>query len=100
MITWHLLQYIPENAAQYVSCLIKSTKPDDFKKNYLFPTPEDPGEPQHHTPSQKRILSELRTLQELPQDEITRIEDLLVEYHDVFARHRFNIGMNDKFKVN
>ena len=90
-----------------------------------FPTPEDPGDPQHHTPIQKRILSELINLQELeklnPQDdtesrrqflsnfdwtdsllqpaEIARIEDLLVEFHDIFARHRFDIGMNEDFKV-
>ena len=123
--TWHLLQDNPENAAYYASSLIKSTKPEDFKENDWFPTPEDPGDPQHHTPIQKRILSELINLQELeklnPQDdpesrrqflsnfdwtdsmlqpaEIARIEYLLVEFHDIFARHRFDIGMNEDFKV-
>ena len=123
--TWHLLQSNPENAAHYASSLIKSTKPEDFKENYWFPTPEDPGDPQHHTPIQKRILSELVNLQELeklnPQDdtesrrqflsnfdwtdsmlqpaEIARIEDLLVEFHDIFAGRRFDIGMNEDFKV-
>ena len=63
--TWHLLQDNPENATYYASSLIKSTKPEDFKENYWFPTPEDPGDPQHHTPIQKRILSELINLQEL-----------------------------------
>ena len=118
--TWHLL-----NAAHYASSLIKSTKPEDFRENYWFPTPEDPGDPQHHTPIQKRILSDLINLQELekfnPQDdtesrrqflsnfdwtdsmlqpaEIARIKDLLVEFHDIFARHRFDIGMNEDFKV-
>ena len=123
--TWHLLQANPENAAYYASSLIKSTKPEDVNENYWFPTPEDSGDPQHHTPIQKRILSELINLQELeklnPQDdpesrrqflsnfdstdsklqsaEIARIEDLLVEFHDIFARHRFDIGMNEDFKV-
>ena len=32
--TWHLLQDNPENAAYYAISLIKSTKPEDFKKNY------------------------------------------------------------------
>ena len=27
------------------------------------------------------------------------IEDILVEYHDIFARHRRDIGMNTDFKV-
>ena len=31
--------------------------------------------------------------------EITQIEELLVEFHDIFARHRFDIGMNEDFKV-
>ena len=123
--TWHLLQDNPENAAYYASSLIKSTKPEDFKENYWFPTPEDPGDPQQHTPIQKRILSELINLEELeklnPQNdsesrrqflsnfdwtdsmlqsaEIAHIEDLLVEIHDIFARHRFDIGMNEDFKV-
>ena len=31
--------------------------------------------------------------------EIARIEDFVVEFHDIFARHRFDIGMNEDFKV-
>ena len=27
------------------------------------------------------------------------MEELLVEFHDIFARHRFDIGMNEDFKV-
>ena len=123
--TCHLLQDNPENAAHYASSLIKSTKPEDLKENYWFPTPEDPGDPQHHALIQKQILSELRNLQDLgkrnpqdnpesrqqfvsyfdwtgsmlQQDGNTRIEDLQVEFHDIFARHRFDICMNDEFKV-
>ena len=28
-----------------------------------------------------------------------KIEKLLVEFHDIFARHRFDIGMNEELKV-
>ena len=123
--TWHLLQDDPENAAIYVSSLIKSFKPENFPDNYWFPTPEDPGDPQQHTPIQRRILEELLNLQELEQlnsqddpesrrrfltnfdwtdsmlqpHEITHIEDLLVEFHDIFARHCFDISMNEEFTV-
>ena len=123
--TWHLLQDNPENAVYYASSLIKSPKTEDNSENYWFPTPEQPGDPQTHTPIQQRILKELRNLQELeklnPQDdlesrkqflanfdwadstlnptEIAQIEELLVEFHDIFARHRFDIGMNEDFKV-
>ena len=31
--------------------------------------------------------------------EIRQIETLLVEFHDIFARHRFDIGVNEEFTV-
>ena len=123
--TWHLLQDNPENAAYYTSSLINTPKTDKDSENYWFPTPEDPGAPQTHTPIQQRTLKELRNHQELekpnPQDdpesrqqflanfdwtdstlnrtEIAQIEELLVESHDMFALHRFDIIMNEDFKV-
>ena len=115
LTTWHLLQDNPENAAYYASSFIKSTKPEDIKEHYWFPTLEDSGDPQHHTPIQKRILSEQINLQELeklnPQNnpesrreflskfdvtvsmlqptEIARIEDL----HQASFRHRHERGL-------
>ena len=72
--TWHLLQETPENAAYYASSSIKSAKTDENKENYWFHTPEDPGDPQSHTPIPQRILKELYNLQELeklnPQDNL------------------------------
>ena len=76
-------------------------------------------------PSKKGKLSELRALQEseqlnplendhsrqqfldnfdwndfmLNQQEIANIENPLVEFHDKFERHRFDIGMNEEFNV-
>ena len=123
--TWHFLKDNPENAAYYASSLIKSPKISEDSENYWFPTPEEPGDPQTHTPIQQRILRELQSLQDAeklnPQDdpesrkqflanfdwtdstlnpvEIAQIEELLVEFHDIFARHRFDIGMNEDFKV-
>ena len=123
--TWHFLKDNPENAAYYASSLNKSPKTSEDSENFWFPTPEEPGDPQTHTPIQQRILRELRNLQDLeklnPQDnlesrkqflanfdwtdstqnsaEIAQIEELLVEFHDIFARHRFDIGMNEDFKV-
>ena len=35
----------------------------------------------------------------LQQHEIRQIETLLVEFHDIFARHRFDIGVNEEFTV-
>ena len=35
----------------------------------------------------------------LTETEKQAVEDILVEYHDIFARHRMDIGMNTEFKV-
>ena len=35
----------------------------------------------------------------LTETEKQAIEDILVEYQDIFARHRMDIGMNTEFKV-
>ena len=32
-------------------------------------------------------------------EEKVKIEDLLAEFHDIFARHRFDKGENEEFKV-
>ena len=123
--TWHLLQNDQEQAAHYVSSLIKTNRNPQNSENYWFPTPENPGNPEEHTPIQKRILRELQALQDLETldpttdaesrakflenfdwkdstltpEEKEKIEELLVEFHDIFARHRFDIGMNEEFKV-
>ena len=63
--TWHLLQNDQEQAAHYVSSLIKTNRNPQNTENYWFPTPENPGNPEEHTPIQKRILRELQALQDL-----------------------------------
>ena len=123
--TWHLLNENEEDAVHYISSLLKANRNNDQYEQYWFPTPENPGDEASHTPIQKRILRELRNLQEaeslnpqedeesrqkffsnfdwkdsmLQQHEIKQIEALLVELHDIFARHRFDIGMNEEFTV-
>ena len=123
--TWHLLNENEEDAVQNISSLLKANRNDDQYEQYWFPTPENPGDEASHTSIQKRILRELRNLQGaeslnpqeneesrqkffsnfdwkdsmLQQHEIKQIEALLVEFHDIFARHRFDIGMNEEFTV-
>ena len=58
--TWHLLQIDQEQAAHYISSLIKTNKNPQNSENYWFPTPENRGNPEEHTRIQKRILRELR----------------------------------------
>ena len=35
----------------------------------------------------------------LTETEKQAVEDILVEYHDIFPRHRMDVGMNTEFKV-
>ena len=123
--TWHLLNESEENATYYVSSLLKANRNNDQYEQYWFSTPENQGDEEFHTPIQARILQELRNLQDaekldpqeneelrqkfldnsdwkdstLQQHEIKRIESLLVEFYDIFARHRLDIGMNEECMV-
>ena len=109
----------------YLTELLRTNKPDHKNKTFWFPTPKNPGNTEDHTPIQTRILTELRQLKRreklnpkdntesrtkllkrfnwtdtlLTETEKQAVEDILVEYHDIFARHRMDIGMNTEFKV-
>ena len=104
--------------------LFRANKPDQQINTFWFPTSEIPGNIEDHTPIQTRILKELRELLQkeklnrkddakswveffkrfhwtdplLTETEEQALEDLLVEYHDMFARHRMDIGMNTESK--
>ena len=123
-----ILSMIPEGNPHLVTCLIellRTNKPDQQNNTFWFPTPENPGNTEDHTPIQTRILTELREMQRreklnpkddsesrteflkrfdwtdtlLTKTEEQAVEDILVEYHDIFARHRMDIGMNTEFKA-
>ena len=123
-----ILSMIPEgdpDLITYLTELLRTNKPNQQTNTFWFPTPENPGNTEEHTPIQTRILNELRELQQkeklnpndgnesrieflkrfdltdtlLNENENQAVEDILLEYHDMFARHRMNIGMNTGFKV-
>ena len=109
----------------YLNEQLRTHKQDQQTNNFWFPTPEKPGNTEEHTPIQTRILKELCELQQkeelnpkddtesrieflkrfdwtdtlLTENEKHAVEDILVEYHDIFARHRMDIGMNTEFQV-
>ena len=109
----------------YLNEFLRTNKPEQQDNIFWFPTPENPGKPEDYTPIQTRILNELNELKNkeklnpqectksrnnflkrfnstdtlLTETEKQAIEDFLVEYHDIFARHRIDIGMNTEFKV-
>ena len=119
-----ILQGGPDRTA-YLNELPRTNKPEQQDNTFWFPTPENPGKPEDHTPKQTRILKELNELKDkeklnpqestesgnkflkrfdwtntlLTETEKQAIEDILVEYHDIFARQRMDIRMNTEFKV-
>ena len=122
-----ILSMIPKadpDLITYMTELLRTNKPDQQNNTSWFPTPETPGNIEELTPIQTRILKELRELQLKklnPKDDIeSRIESLgrfdwrdtlltenekqaveyiLVDYHDIFARHRKDFGMDTEIKV-
>ena len=109
----------------YINELLKVPSQDHDQESYWFPTQDDPGDPTTYTPIQQRIYNELLELKQLEQlnpqdneesrqsflsnfdwtdttlntDERNQIEEILIEFHDIFARHRFDIGTNREFMV-
>ena len=124
-----ILSMIPEGdpyLITYLTELLRTNKQDQHTNTFWFPTPESLGNTEEHTPIQTRRLKELCDLQLKeklnPKDDIESrteflkrfdwtdtlltetekqaVENILVvEYHDIFARHRMDIGMNTEFKV-
>ena len=109
----------------YLNELRRTNKSEQQNNTFGFPILENPGKPEDHTPIQTRILKELDELKDKeklnPQEsteyrnkflkrfhwtdtlqtemEKQALEDILVDNHDIFARHRMDIGMNTEFKV-
>ena len=112
-----ILSMIPQDdpdLTAYLNDLLRTSKPEQQNDTFWFPTPENPGKLEDHTPIQTRILNELNELKDkeklnpqestesrnkflkrfdwtdtlLTETEKQAIEDILVEYHDIFARHR------------
>ena len=123
-----ILSMIPQgdpDLTAYLNELLRTNKPEQQNNTFWFTTPENPGKPEDQTPIQTRILKEMIELENkeklnpqestesrnkflkwfdwtdtlLTETEKQANEDILVDYHDTFARHRIDIGMNMEFKV-
>ena len=123
-----ILSMIPQDVPDltiYLNELLRTNRPEQQDNTFWFPTPENPGKPEDHTPIQTRSLKEMNELKDkeklnpqestasqnkffkrfdwtdtlLTETEKQAFEDILFEYHDIFATHRMDIGMNTEFKV-
>ena len=121
----HFVNNSHDDAIHYINSRLKRAKNDEVNKTYWFTTPQNSGNEKEHTPIQTRVLNELRELEQLEklnplektnsrnqflskfnwtdstlQPEAKKaVENLLVEFHDIFAPHRFDIGINTELKV-
>ena len=123
-----ILSMIPQgdpDLTAHLNELLRTNNLEQQDNTFRFPTPENPGRPEDHTPIETRILKELNELKDkeklkpqenaesrnkflkrfdwtdtfLTQTEKQAIEDFLVDYQYIFARDRVDIGMNTEFKV-
>ena len=62
----------PDDTHMYVNQLMKSSENEQNVENFWFPTPENPGNEEEHTPIQRRILKEIRELIKKEQLDTTR----------------------------
>ena len=109
----------------YINELLRTDEREQQTNIFWFPTPENPGKTEENTPIHPRILKESTEVKDNaklnPQDNTESrtnflkrfdwterfliktqkqaIENILVNYHETFARHRMVIGMNTEFKV-
>ena len=62
-----ILSMIPQDdpdLTAYLNELLRTSKPEQQDNTFWFPTPENPGKPEDHTPIQTKILKELNELKD------------------------------------
>ena len=62
-----ILSMIPQgdlDLTAYLNELLRTRKPEQQDNTFWFPTPENPGKPEDHTPIQTRILNERNELKD------------------------------------
>ena len=79
-----ILSMIPEgdpDLITYLTELLRTNKQDQQTNTFWFPTPENPGNTDEHTPIQTRILKELCDLQ---------LKEKLNPKDDIESRNEFS----------
>ena len=113
-LTFIMHQHL-ENTDIYLNQLMKVNQIPDDQETYWFPTPEQPGDPDTYTPIRQRIYDELLELKQLEHLNTNdnaesrknfhdnfdwtdttltpfkkqHIEDILVQYHDIFTTSQY-----------
>ena len=119
----NLISQYPDEAGAVLNQIFKD--PTAKSDRRWYPTPETRDDPSKLNKIEKRIYEEIIKLKEqekldpttgeeqrheflanfqweqsiLSPHEKQQVEALLVKYHDIFARHRLDIGINTEFKI-
>ena len=119
----HLISQCPDDAEAVLNQIFQD--PTTKSDRRWYPTPETCDDPSKLNRIEKRIYDEIVKLRAeekldptasedqrheflanfqweqsiLNPHEKQQIEDQLVKYHDIFARHRLDIGINTEFKI-
>ena len=64
-----------DDVVTYINALMQVERSEDNEEKFWFPTRENPGNEQEHSPIQKRVLKELRELAVLEQLDPTENEE-------------------------
>ena len=74
----------PDDTHMYVNELMKANETEQGDENFWFPTPENPGNEEEHTPIQRRILKEIRELIQREDLDPTKDQDSRQKFLNMF----------------
>ena len=80
----------------YVNELMKSSENEQSSESFWFPTPENPGNEEEHTPIQRRILKEIRELIKREELDPTKDQESRKKFFDMFQWEESQIEGNDR----
>ena len=121
----YLERTFPGETENFLNQLYRGPTEFTSTPKFWFPTPEDDVEVDKLNKLERRIYDEIVKLKQaeeldltsstehrelflsnsnwdgsvLNRDEKRQVELLLVKYHDIFARHRMDVGINTEFKM-
>ena len=113
-----------EDAIIYINELLKTSDKPSGNHNFWFPTSDNPGDPNTHTPIQSRILRVIKQLEEIQKlnpnnsakereaflqnfkwddsklsEKLQDIWEIIIEFNDILEKHWLVIGINHNFKI-
>ena len=86
----------PDDTHVYVNELMKSSKHEQNNEIFWFPTPENRGTEEEHTPIQRRILKEIREFIKKEELDPTKDQESIKQFLEMFQWEGSQIKGNDR----